>query len=184
MILFVTSNPEKIYFAQKSLALHGIEVEPVKVELEELQSDDPEHLITRKAHDAFAKLGKPLLVSDHNWDFPALSGFPGPYMHFINDHLTADDLLRLMQDTQDRRAILREYMGYYDGKTSKIFMEELHGVLLLAPEGQGVPGQQIISLTQDGHSIAYHLNQGTDPRGDTPRQIWEDFARWYENVLR
>lgn len=179
MILFVSSNAEKVYFAKKSLGIHGIAIESVALELEELQSDDSQIIIHRKALDAYAKLEKPLLVSDHHWSIPALGGFPGPYMHFINDHLTADDLLRLMEGKDDRRAILTEYICYIDGKQSKIVSEEIKGVILFQPEGKGLPGQQIISLSGDDHSIAYHLNQGTDPRGMTGRKIWADFAEWY-----
>lgn len=180
MILFVSSNSEKVQFAKQSLALHNIEIEPIALELEELQSDDQEHIIIRKAKDAFEKVNKPLIVSDHHWDFLALNGFPGPYMHFMNDHLTAEDFLRLMDGKEDRRALLREYICFYNGKEAKVFMEEIHGVVLFSPEGKGLPGQQIISLTRDDHSIAYHLNQGTDPRGTGGRQIWKDFADWYQ----
>lgn len=180
MLTFVTSNPQKVQFAKQALAPFGLEIKNIFLELEELQSDDPKVIITRKAQDAFTKIQTPVVVSDHSWEFAALNGFPGPYMHFINDHLRADDLLRLMEGKTDRRAILHEYICYCDGRRTRVFSEDISGVVLTASEGDGVPGQQIISLSGDNHSIAYHINHDNDPRGDSPRKVWEDLAVWYQ----
>ena len=39
------------------------------------------------------------------WEIPALRGFPGAYMHPVNDWFTAGDWLRLMHGIADRRII-------------------------------------------------------------------------------
>ena len=181
MFTLVTSNKEKVHFAKIALDQVHIQFDVVSLPLIEIQADTPEEIILHKAGQAYAELKKPVVVNDHWWSFPALGGFPGPYMHFMNDHLTADDLIRIMGGKEDRRAILTESICYKDKERVKIFTQEREGEILLAPQGDGVPGQRVISLSHDGLSIAAHLNRGTDPEGIRERKVWKELAAWLKN---
>lgn len=181
MFTLVTSNEEKIYFARKALDRHNIDFKTINLEITEIQADSPDELILHKANSAFEKLKEPLVVNDHWWEFKALNGFPGPYMHFMNDHLTSDDILRLMHGKKDRRVVAKEYICYQDKNTVKIFFDNIEGIMLEKAEGNGLPGQQILSIAPDRHSIAYHLNHKTDPRGTPERKVWSDLANWLSN---
>ncbi|SRR5258708_24093529 len=178
MFTLVTSNKEKIHFAKLSLDQVGITFDSITLPLVEIQADSPKEIILHKADQAYAKLRRPVVVNDHWWNFPALGGFPGPYMHFMNDHLTAEDLIQFMHGKTDRTAILTESICYKDEKEMKVFFQERTGVVLSSPQGNGVPGQQVISLSGDGLSIATHLNRGTDPIGGGERAIWKELSIW------
>ncbi|HSW90245.1 MAG TPA: non-canonical purine NTP pyrophosphatase [Patescibacteria group bacterium] len=181
MLLFVTTNDLKFSIAKKSLANTGIEISQKKQELEELQSDDPKIIVSRKAQHAFELFKTPLIVQDDSWEYPALNGFPGPYAHYINDHLTAQDLIRLMDGKKDRTVRLHKHVCYIDQSMEKIFTEIVQGIILEKPEGEGVPTIQIASTSSDGHSIAYHINHGGSPKDWSERPMWNEFADWYIN---
>jgi non-canonical purine NTP pyrophosphatase (RdgB/HAM1 family) len=178
MFTLVTSNKEKIHFAKLALDKEGIVFDVASLPLIEIQADTPQEIILHKADQAYLMLKKPVVVNDHWWSFPALGGFPGPYMHFMNDHLRADDLIRLMDGKEDRRAILTESICYKDDKHVKVFTQERIGEVLPSPQGDGVPGQQVISLSRDGLSIATHLNRGSDPISNDERKVWKELADW------
>lgn len=179
MITFVSSNKEKQHFAAIELTKHNIPYEFVDLTLVEIQSDDPRIVVEAKAKHAYEMLRKPAVVSDHFWQFPALNGFPGAYMKYINEWLTPEQLLRLLDGVSDRQAFLTESLAIFDGTSTHIFKEIVTGLARVTPEGNGLPGQQVISLAADGHSIAYHLNHNTDPRGDDERDVWKQLVKWY-----
>ncbi len=100
-------------------------------------------------------------------------------MKYVNEWLTSEQLLRLMDKEHDRRAILTDSLCFFDGKELQVFSEVITGVVLDHAEGRGLPGQEVVSLCEDGHSIAYHLNHKTDPRGEDNRVAWKKLAQWY-----
>src|SRR5579859_7794762 len=163
MFTFVSSNSEKIMFATQELEKLKIPFVSANVEMEEIQSDSIVAIATHKAKEAFSALHTAVVVSDHGWDIPSLGGFPGAYMKYMNEWLTAGDLLALMHGKENRRAILNETLCYFDGDHLETFSELVKGEVLLEPQGSGLPGQQVISLSSDKRSIAAHLNEGSDP---------------------
>ncbi len=115
MLLYVTSNQNKIVTANKLLKPFGISVEGIKVDgIIEPQTDDILKISTLKAQQAFKKVQKPLIVSDGSWIIPGLNGFPGPYMAFVNKWFTSQDFLNLMKDKKNREIVLRECVTYID----------------------------------------------------------------------
>ena len=180
MFTLVTSNQEKIHFAK--LALNELDLEfdvESGLHLIEIQADTPNEIIIHKAHEAFEQLKRPVVVSDHWWEISALNGFPGPYMRFINDRWQSDDLLRLMSGKKDRKAIFIESICYKDQDRENVFQTKLMGEVLSEARGKGLCSQEIISLSRDGKSIAWHLNNGTDPRGKyNQKKVWKDLSEW------
>ena len=83
-ILYVTGNPEKFKNAQQFFTQHVIEIEQLALPLEEIQASDPVEIAKKKAEEAFKECQKPLFVNDASWSIPALRGFPGPFMKYIN----------------------------------------------------------------------------------------------------
>ena len=120
-IVYVTGNQSKIDTAQQYLIKKEITVTQEKVAIDEIQSENIEEVALDKAKKAYKALQKPLLVNDAGWIIPALNGFPGPFMKYMNKWLTAEDFLNLMKGKVDNTVILREVYVYSDGKQSKIF---------------------------------------------------------------
>jgi len=176
-ITYVTSNKGKIAVAKRYLTPLGITVEGSHLEMEEIQSHLGEEVIRRKAMQAFQALKKPLIVSDHFWNFEALRGFPGAYMKYMNEWLTPQDFLNLMKPYQNRTVYLEEYLFYTDGTNEKLFYEPVKGRVLHEVYGaEKEASRAIVSLREDGMSIAQCIEKGINSVDEY--EIWTKISEW------
>ena len=187
-IYFATSNQEKILIAQTVCADADVTVQPVALEIDEIQGEDPEVIVRDKAQRAYEQLGKPVVVSDDTWDIPALRGFPGAYMKSINYWFTPDDFLRLMNGVSDRRIILHQYLAYTDGSVTQVFKNDIPGQILSEVRGKNEksPNTMVTALdSDDGKTIAEVFEQGEDAvvaRYKNRPDVWHGFVEWYKNI--
>lgn len=145
-----------------------------------MQSEEATYVARAKAETTFAQLGQPVIISDDSWEIHGLNGFPGTYAKSINTWLTADDLIRLTRDLDDRSATFRQMLVYQDGSRQKLFVRETPGILLSSARGSsGVAIQQIISLEPDGQKSISEMITGTHYTGSATLEVWHDFAKWY-----
>lgn len=180
-LIYVTSNQEKIKVARRYLSPLGIQLESAHLDLEEIQSNSGEEIIKKKAAQAFTSLQKPLFVTDHFWNIPALNGFPGAYMKYMNQWLAPQDFLNLMQGHTDRKVFLEEYLYFTDGKNEKLFFQSVPGTVLTEVKGKKeLASRAVISLREDHKSIAECWEQNIDRTEDYP--LWTDFANWYSDL--
>jgi XTP/dITP diphosphohydrolase len=182
-IIFSTGNDGKYTDSLLVCKLYEIDVIQRNIDVVEIQSEDPEKVAIDKAAKAYEILRKPLVVSDDSWAIPGLKGFPGVYMHSINEWFTPDDFLRLTQSLDDRRAILTQHLVYIDGVTTKLFKANLEGKLLTEIRGKSKhPSHTVIAMNGDnGLSIAeVHENELNRTNRD-PALIWHNFAKWYSD---
>lgn len=119
-VTFVTGNALKASIARDILRGYGIEVVQEKIETPEIQSSDGAEISAFSASHAARALGRAVVKTDVSYAIPALNGFPGPYVKFINQWLSSHDLLRLMRGKEDRTLIITEFLTYADpdGKTA------------------------------------------------------------------
>lgn len=187
-IYFSTGNPEKIRIAQAACAATDIVVEPVVLDIDEIQGEDSELIILDKVRRAFEKFGKAIVVSDDAWDIVALKGFPGPYMKSINHWFTPQDFLRLMDGIKERRVIIRQYLAYTDGGLTKVFKNDIHGQIIHEVRGKNIksPNTTVIVLDPDnGKTIAEVFEQGIEAvtaRYKSQPDVWHKFIEWYKNI--
>lgn len=174
--------------AQTVCSQAGISVEQATVEIDEIQSENAKVILEDKVRRAYAKLSKPVVVSDDSWNIPALNGFPGPYMKSINHWFTPQDFLRLMDGVTERTIILHQYLAYYDGKTMQTFTNDIRGHIIHEARGKNdrSPSMAVIVLDNDnGKTIAEVFEQGRDAiveRYIARRDAWHDFADWYKSL--
>jgi len=180
-VLYITGNQKKLDNAKAFLAEYNIEPESQKVESDEIQSSDAVAIAVQKARGAYAQLQQPLFVNDASWHIPALNGFPGPYMRYVVDWFNTEDLLKLMEGKTDRTIILKDTIVFKDGDTEKIFTNDVHGVLLDVPagEGDGPFVTKLISFDDQGLSIAEAKVVGYSEK---EKPLWQAFAEWYKEV--
>lgn len=163
---------------------HGIDLEQVVLDIDEIQGEDPEKIVRDKAHKAFEATKKPVIVSDQSWNFVGLKGFPGAYMKSMNYWFSPQHFIDLMQHVEDRTVILYDFLAYSDEIETIIFRRDLKGIILTEPRGiSGYPEQKVIAMDIDhGLSIAEVYDKGD---GDNPDRFkdnsspWEDLAIWY-----
>jgi inosine triphosphate pyrophosphatase len=94
-IIFITGNQKKADYLGKYL---GFPIQHIKVDLDELQSLDLREIVEHKVRQAYAKVGKPVLVDDVSLEFCALGRLPGTFIRFfleeMLDYQQICDLLR------------------------------------------------------------------------------------------
>lgn len=107
-IFFITGNAYKFQIAQEALASAGIELIQKELETPEIQSTIVEEIASFSAKWVCDLLKEPVIVSDAGYYIEALNGFPGPFIKYINEWLSADDILRLMAGKEDRAVIVKD----------------------------------------------------------------------------
>ncbi|EKE10916.1 MAG: Ham1 family protein [uncultured bacterium] len=122
-IVFVTGNRNKADYLARFLD-HPIDHK--KIDLDEIQSLDLKVIIEHKVRQAYKKIKKPVIVEDTSLEFKALGGLPGPFVRFFVDNMKFEDICSLL-NKKDRVATAKCAMGYFDGKTLKIFEKKMMG---------------------------------------------------------
>lgn len=129
-IAYVTGNPYKFQIAKKVLNKKGIKVEQEKFETPEIQSTNLVEIASFSAKWAAEKLGKPVVLTDAGYFIETLNGFPGPFIKYINEWLTAEDLLRLIEGKKNRKVIVRACLAYCEAKKEPVtFIGEVAGTI-------------------------------------------------------
>ncbi len=134
-IRFISGNEFKISEAKEILQESGIDVIPVNLKIEELQTRDTERLVRDKLLKAFSKIGRPLFVEHTGLYLNYLKGFPGGLTQIFWDTLEADLFTELLSEKKDLTAIAKTLIGYCDGKKIYIFKGEITGKIAAEPRG-------------------------------------------------
>lgn len=131
-IIFVTGNQNKADYLAKFL---NHPIDHIKIDLDEIQSLDLKEIVEYKVRQAYKKLRKPVIVEDTSLEFNALGGLPGPFIRFFVDNVKFQTICSMI-DGKDRSAIAKCAMGYFDGKTLKIFEKKMIGEIAKRPAGK------------------------------------------------
>ena len=177
-ILFSTGNERKIKEARAACDLFNIEVEPIKLEFDEIQSHDPINITLRKVEDAYELAGESaIVVADTSWSIPSLNGFPGGYMKDVAEWFTPDDFINLLSSKDDRTIIFRESIVYKDETEVKLFSKEYVGKLASEPRGNS--GNAFDKVAEfNGKTFAE--TQDEDITSHKPEDfVWHEFAEWF-----
>ena len=181
-ITFITGNPHKLEEARSVLKDYGIVVEPLQIDIEEIQHYNPLEITKAKVRAAYEKAGQSVVVNDSSWEIPALGGFPGGYMKDVVNWFTAEDFLALMKDKNDRRIILHDVVAYFDGEQLELFIYDQTGVFINEPRGEGTSMNQVVSMENSGGlTIAEEFALRHDGVEINPShfQHWQKFGEWF-----
>lgn len=180
-ISYVTGNKNKYENAKNFLTQYNVEVEQQSLSVPEIQGSDSVEIAISKAKEAWRQLGTPLFINDASWIIPALKGFPGPYMKYVNQWFEPNDFINLMTGKEDRTIILKDVIVYIDESGHTIFTNEHFGKILEHAELESYrhPSDAVISLSQSGASIGQEVSKGTFfIEGED--KVWKEFAAWLE----
>ena len=146
IIHFVTGNIYKFQVAQKALEGTGIELVQEELDTPEIQSTSVEEISSYSAKWAAEKIGKPVAVTDAGYYIDALDGFPGPFIKYINQWLSSEDLIKLMEGQTNRKVVVREGLAYCEpGKDPVTFSGESFGTIALRQVITDKPGSTSIN---------------------------------------
>jgi len=162
-ILFATTNDRKIREAQAACKQFGIIIKQIKLDIDEIQSHNPQIIAKRKAQTAYSLIQKPVVITDTYWNIPALRGFPGGYMKDIAKWFRPEDFLSLVKNKSDKRISFTESIVYKDRNRAKMFSKEFWGVFSDKPKGSGNSIEQVAEF--NGYTIGERRDQETLPSG-------------------
>lgn len=180
-ILFATGNSRKISEARATLAPFLIDVEPVKISIDEIQHADTAEITKAKAKAAYAVTGHPVVVSDTSWAIPALNGFPGGYMKDIATWWRVNNWLDVMRPLDDKRIYCLEHVAYYDGNELQHFEQRYEGRFIDEPRGREHDAEsfeQVVILYGD-KTMAEQLAGGDIASAGEVLGHWQQFGEWY-----
>lgn len=127
-IIYVTGNNLKFEILKKSFEGSHINLIQKQLDTPEIQSVDVRDVAIYSAKWASKKLNSAVIVTDAGFYINSLKGFPGPYIKYINNWLSSEEILRMLEDKDDRGICIRECLAYCskDGEV-KTFEHEIKG---------------------------------------------------------
>lgn len=134
-IRFISGNTFKIDEAKAILKGSNVEVIPLKIKLEEIQTEDTNKLVKDKALKAFQKIGRPLFVEHTGLYLSYMNGLPGGLTQIFWDNLEAQKFSSLFGNTSETEVIAKTTIGYVDGKQFHLFEGEISGRISSSPRG-------------------------------------------------
>jgi XTP/dITP diphosphohydrolase len=134
-IALITGNADK---AAEYAAMLGIDVTPAKADLTEVQSLDVAVVAARKAADAYAQLGEPVLVDDTGLTVYGWNRLPGALVAWFLDTVGPQGILDMAAGLTDRRATVTTALGYATAEGVRVFRGAVDGTL--ATELRGASG--------------------------------------------
>lgn len=180
-ITFVTGNKQKVKYLSQACEPFGIAVEQLELEIDEIQSTDPEKVALHKARAAYRLAKRPIVVNDTFWSIPSLGGFPGAYMADVNRWFKPEDWLALMSDKKNRTVTNTGAIVYYDGKKSKVFSKSRSGTIIEESRGSDAKGTSfghVVIMNGFDQTLAELADQGKIAYKED-EAVWHDFAKWY-----
>lgn len=134
-IRFISGNKYKIAEAKTILNGSNVDVIPVKLKLEEIQTEDNKRLVKDKAIKAFQKIGRPLFVEHTGLYLSYMNMLPGGLTQIFWDNLEADKFSELFGRSSDTSVIAKTIIGYIDGKQLHVFEGHISGNVSPEPKG-------------------------------------------------
>jgi len=180
-ISFATGNARKITEATATLKPFDITIEPVSVDIDEIQHWDSAEITKAKARAAYEYIHKPVVVSDTSWEIPALGGFPGGYMKDISAWLQSEDWLALMARHADKTIYCHEHVAYADGEAVKHFVATYKGRFIDEARGRiddSESFERTVILYGD-KTMAEQLADGEIASAGETLEHWRQFGEWY-----
>jgi XTP/dITP diphosphohydrolase len=132
-LLFASSNPEKIFEVSQVLSEYGIPITPLRMELNEIRSEDQILVAIQKAKTAFEHSKMPSLAEDTGVYFKAYDNFPGALPSFVFRSIGYDGIMRLLHE-KSRQAYFKTILCYFDGETCLTFEGICKGEITTEPD--------------------------------------------------
>lgn len=134
-LVFITGNPEKA----RNFARHmGMDIAHHEADLDEIQTTNHRELVEHKVRQAYDQLQCPVLVEDVFFTYEVLGNLPGPFIKFFFDAKSGtENLCRILDGFDNRRAFASCMYAYFDGAQLEIFEGRIDGTIADHPRGTG-----------------------------------------------
>lgn len=168
--VLVTSNVHKWHEAQRIL---GYAIERVEIDLVEVQAENVAAIALQKARDAFARLGRPVIVEDAGFELVGLGGFPGPFIKFWEKLGGLESLCRAADGLADRRARAVCALGICSDAGSEVVEGAVDGLLALHPRGKSGFGWDAVFVPKGEGRTFGEMSPAEKDAYSHRRRAWE-----------
>lgn len=149
-ITFITGNAKKVQSAQAALDPFGIKVLQEKIDTPEIQDKDIRRVAEFSARFAANELKKPVIKVDVGFEIEVLNGFPGPFSKFVNEWLSPEKVLKLLDGETNRKAKFIDVVAYCEPSKEPIsFIAETYGIISDKSSGENGWGIDKIFVPKD-----------------------------------
>lgn len=178
-VTMVTGNLGKWKIASEIFSKYNIKLEQEKIETPEIQAFDVEEVSKFSAQYAAKKLKRSVIKSDVGYYIEELNGFPGPFVKYINDMLTSEELLKLMESISNRTIYLKECLTFAtpDGKT-KQFLNIEKASLSTVSMGKGSSFDQIVIFEGDELPKSMNSEEKNQAHFIESLKIYDEMAKF------
>jgi XTP/dITP diphosphohydrolase len=135
---FATGNQNKVAEAEAALAPHKIKVSKLEgFEKLEIQHTSLDEIAKAALALIVVKTTELVFVEDSGLFVHELNGFPGPYSSYVFETLGVDGVLKLLNNSKNRKAEFRSSVAFgRKGKILAIFSSVTEGNISLEPKGE------------------------------------------------
>jgi len=146
-LYYITKNRLKIRRAIEFCKNTNIEIEQLAIDTPEIQGESSIEIAKSSVEFVAQQVNKPLVKLDVSFHIEALNGFPGPFVKYINNWLVPQQILRLMEGENNRRAYwLDALVLYLPGEPIRTFSSKEEGTIALEPRGENGWGMDKIFI--------------------------------------
>lgn len=135
MIYYLTSNESKYREAREFLIKVGIDIEKKSIDIPEIQATDSTEISKYSARYASKILSEKFFVMDRSLHITGLKGFPGPYVKYINNWFTEDNVISLFSNMERFDAYWQTSIAYNANGVISVFEGKLNGKIVNTPKG-------------------------------------------------
>jgi len=132
-LYFITGNAGKFREVKAIIP----EIEQLGLDLDEIQSLDPQVVIEHKLAQAAAQHDGEFIVEDSSVGFNCLNGFPGTLIKWFYDSLGPDGIADMIHRYEDHSAYAIVTIGYRDPAGSTHFFKSQYSGKIVRPQGEG-----------------------------------------------
>ena len=152
-IHFITGNKHKISEAKHALGENSFET--INLDLDEIQSMDPQEIITHKINQAIKQNpDKKLFCGDVSFELECLNNFPGPLIKWFEKTLGPKKIAELVHKHNNHRANVKCTIGYFDKNKIHFFIGKISGTIIPEPKGTNGFGFDSIFI-RDGQTNTF-----------------------------
>lgn len=189
-ITYVTGNKGKYISVKEKFAKHNIPVEFFTYDFTEPDINDIEYISKVKVEEAYKILNKPCFVADTGFyieDYPNNPGYPGAFVKRSGIADKTDELLKIMENVEDRRAYFLDCVTFYDGNEFYTFYGKSEGTISYEKRGNHMQKAKsnlwyVFIPNNHDKTLAEMTDEERENRHDGHTSAYEEFIEWYKNV--
>ncbi len=174
-VYILTGNTDKIKAANHIFHKFEIEVLPLELDIPEIQASTSAEIARHAVEQAYKLTDKPVIREDHSFYITELH-FPGPFMAYADKSISAEQLLKIVDTLESRKAYFELAAAYADNQGQvHEFSYQVPIVISSKIRGNDQLGwERLMMLPGDTRTFA-------EPGGADRTSLW---ARNYEAIAQ